>query len=90
MRNDIYALRRSGNAAKIAAGDRLAKPATVEVPFSFRPGQWYRLANDCFVVGEAAALFTSSLREAVCPTPCQVPKVAKKWQSVPPLPRHLL
>ncbi|MEI7533090.1 MAG: hypothetical protein WCK57_01885 [Verrucomicrobiae bacterium] len=50
MRNDIYALRRSGDAVKIAEGDRLAKPAFVPVPFTFQPGQWYRLGWE--VIGD--------------------------------------
>lgn len=43
MRNDIYALRRSGDPQKKAEGDRLAKNAVVNFPAKLEQGRWYAL-----------------------------------------------
>lgn len=44
MRNDIYALRRSGDAEKKAEGDRLAKHAIVDFPIKLEQNHWYVLS----------------------------------------------
>ncbi|MBP7141400.1 MAG: hypothetical protein KBA71_05790 [Opitutaceae bacterium] len=43
MRNDIYALRRSGDPQKKAEGDRLAKNALVNFPLKLEQNRWYSL-----------------------------------------------
>lgn len=44
MRNDIYALRRSGDPQKKAEGDRLAKDAVVNFPLKLEQHRWYSLS----------------------------------------------
>lgn len=44
MRNDIYALRRSGDAEKKAEGDRLARHAIVDFPIKLEQNRWYVLS----------------------------------------------
>ncbi|MDP1589212.1 MAG: hypothetical protein Q8M07_15790 [Prosthecobacter sp.] len=50
MRNDIYALRKSGDPKKLAEGDRMSESATVKVPVKLEQGRWYRL--DIEIVGD--------------------------------------
>ena len=44
MRNDIYALRRSGDPQKKAEGDRLAKNAVINFPLKLEQHRWYSLS----------------------------------------------
>lgn len=50
MRNDIYALRRSGDPQKKAEGDRLAEKATVHFPVKLEQNRWYSLGLE--IVGD--------------------------------------
>ena len=50
MRNDIYALRKSGDAAKKSEGDRLAASATADVPVKIKPDAWHQLGLE--IVGD--------------------------------------
>lgn len=50
MRNDIYELRKSEDAAKKAEGTKLAAGTTATVPFEFEQEKWYLLGLE--VVGE--------------------------------------
>ncbi|MEN9403428.1 MAG: hypothetical protein RL091_2131 [Verrucomicrobiota bacterium] len=44
MRNDIYALRRSGDPQKKAEGERLAEKAIVNIPVKLEQNRWYAFA----------------------------------------------
>lgn len=50
MRNDIYALRRSGDPQKKAEGDRLAEKATVNFPLKLEQNRWYALGLE--IIGD--------------------------------------
>ncbi len=44
MRNDIYALRKSGDPQKKAQGDRMAENAVKQFPVQLERGKWYRIS----------------------------------------------
>lgn len=43
MRNDIYALRKSDDREKVAQGNRMIVGREADVPYNFKPNQWYLL-----------------------------------------------
>ncbi len=50
MRNDIYALRKSGDPKKKAEGDEMCQDRTAEFPLKLEQGIWYRLGIE--IVGD--------------------------------------